>query len=1077
MQIIPIADVENEMTMFQQSSLSVSTASMRRQDERRKRQSKHTPAPQPATVLSAETMNGLTQSAEPGQLDIFGMDELALVFPDMMVRNTRLNEEDPVEHLSDPVSQLLKDHVAQLPKPVTLSAQGDDHLLAQQLKTRQKVLPLMTASLESELLQQAGLWPNPLRYGELTEYPRCMNLERCVATLFPLRGAPPQGLILMSFMYEHEMEVFRHSGTAPMEPRPCVLCCRKHVASFILSLRPNMKRVDEVDGGFVCQVVRNLVDCEGGYSSVHTFQPALDRWEGLVSPVVGFNTFCLRVVSDPAQGGRLRVDQSALIWRKPPPLRARVGETVQDFRLRVAQQAGRCSRGISEVQEAQNARQLHEVFELSQTVLRVTQAYQLSGQRLDSLPLSEQKWMAWAARTVGLQNQNLSPELTRYWDLLSHPPCLALVLACCFWCDTRNTKEIRVRLLSKVIPQPCQTRRFSVLIDSIFGVTKRKKKGTAAQRKAKQKATDEVEVKTSRALPAAQRKLMEDVTLCRQWLMLSVLGLMPAVGVRARPSFRQTVAVLKHCERDHFHQFEETLVKVPYLCIFAVREYLCHVVETCPQVQESLGLLFDWHGMARITRQTMDTVRGVLSAREKAGAPLDDESRVRMFFEALGSPGVDAECSAAHSLVLSIGYQRQRPKLMRILHTCIRGRKGKFTPETEADAKPPDLGLPLEKLKFMEEWLSRLNPAHHSLELDVWPYLGGLGVPRAAVVRATQICNRHDEERMGKRALRTALSDFCEAFPQSMYALQALCCLWNQRDHPRSYELPHHYRVNQAKALRERFNLPEGSPLPRHRVVLYYCKVCNNIYSILRQKKACLTPAQLQAESAGWVSHLRKLAKQGVVLGPEGPVWFPNDEYGMRDAQKDDRTGELFCKRNRRNGYTFCREQPLEVYPILGKVIELRSGRCYCLCPGRGCGMVMEMDAVNNRFTERGMLCSWCSARLNGQELHQLLTESRVAHGTKFKCIECGHPCHESRAHIYGPNLVVCANHHSKRLAYAVGQARPTSRKEMMAVIVQMHEVFRKEKAEREAGRNKWNLGRSRAASHSKPSYSYFAAM
>lgn len=1075
-QLMEISNVTDTLTLFDAvGTASVSTAARDVQEEVEKQKALKKKTMQPASVVlpHLQVNDWVPSETPPDSLKVFSMGDMLKAFPCMTVRGEKLVTQEHDQHIKDPVNRILKQHVAQLEKPVTKGTNLSPQMLGQLLRTRQKRLPLMTAAMESELLQEAGTFSVPGKPGLVRTYAPCKRGEDCVARRDHMLHGPKGGFVLMGFMYEEEYNHFMETGTGPMEPRACVLCLRAHVTSYILSLRHHFKRVDEVEGGFVCHCVRNLVDQPGGYNSVDVFRPSPHRWEGLVDPIAAYNVSKLVARK---RNQRWMVDQSAMVWQKPEVPKPLLAESVQSFRKRVAQAVGRGPLG-STAQTRQVVKQWHAAVDLPEIVLRA----------------EDDRLKAWAGHLLRLDAsfmKEISPSqrskshvdvlwpFAKYYSPLFHEPGINRVHECCFWNDTRNVKDQMVHLLSKVIPQPCQTRRFSDMLGRLFGIPK-------AQIQQLVKGVPGVLQK----VVCTKTKSMvreEEVSTARHWVTVSLFGTLPQANQRLPIALIR--CVVNHLVSKGDHMMDGALVGSDGVCTFGLREYLCYAVESCPQTKECLKRLFDWDKFARISREAMDEIRALVAPAKTA----------LEFFECLMSEEVKKVCRTRHGQVLEVAYQRQRASLMSILHTCIRGRQGKFVVHATEDQEPDvKYTLPRETIEVLVDWFDRLDLRTCTLETDVWPFLPYLGVPERVASEILDICSRYDNERMGKRELRAILNQFNVTHGECMYAIQSVCCLWKDAEFPRFYPLPLHMIENQLDALRTRFGLPHDAPVPAHRVVLHYCPVCDKIYSIFREftdpKGGMEAEGMLKAAAVLYPVEtpfsLKQKKKRNQRNKSKGKSYVsagtrscqPTDEYGVVGAQRDYRTGQLYCLKNNVCGFRKCRDQPLLEIPLLGRVLELKSGKCVMLCPQKGCGIATEINAKRGNFTERGLSCSLCTLRQNAEVLQKALLAFNMTDCKGYQCAVCGNSCHATRAYVYPQGLVLCSTHHSARLSrYLVThflskwrddnseEPRPQTPQQWCKVIVAFIARLEEEKLLRDSKRMKFQLAQSRLRTRSK---------
>lgn len=214
------------------------------------------------------------------------------------------------------------------------SRQIDTETIQQQLREKRLELQIQTASLESELLAQAGEFAG-------FRYPACMNgIDACVAAKGTIPGMNGEkGIVLMGFMFQSELNEFKRTKRVPFHgERPCVLCCRCHPARVTLAMRSIMMRgaegllrpaaAYEKKAIQVVQCYRNLENLPGGYYREYMFHSHVN--EPTIDPIVKLNQERLRAYKD-ATTGRWIIDQSALVFDKPVAPIPTIGENLNSF--------------------------------------------------------------------------------------------------------------------------------------------------------------------------------------------------------------------------------------------------------------------------------------------------------------------------------------------------------------------------------------------------------------------------------------------------------------------------------------------------------------------------------------------------------------------------------------------------------------------------------------------------------------------------------------------------------------------------------------------------------------------------
>ena len=198
------------------------------------------------------------------------------------------------------------------------------------LRRKRLRVPLHTAEHESQLLgQHAGSW-NTEGLGWRT-FPPCCYGNQCIGFESPgLIAGLTERVVFMRAMSPEEWMNLITTGTQPEGTGPCVLDGRLHTTRYAckarMGLRPNHTLQSE-EPEAVYQMWRNLMNEPGGYCDRYIFIPQEN--EILIDPIVAFHSSPLSATRLP--NGMWRVNQEAMVWKKPVLLERGVGESVQNF--------------------------------------------------------------------------------------------------------------------------------------------------------------------------------------------------------------------------------------------------------------------------------------------------------------------------------------------------------------------------------------------------------------------------------------------------------------------------------------------------------------------------------------------------------------------------------------------------------------------------------------------------------------------------------------------------------------------------------------------------------------------------
>ncbi len=239
-------------------------------------------------------------------------------------------------HLS---AMMLRMPAAKLTLEITGHSPGPGDL-SRMLQDNRVLLPLVTASFESEQLGESGRHVDT--DGKTRTFPPCIANRECRGMIDPIRmlpilsppldsatkALPATRRVLQSFMYEHQLRVFRTSNVAPKEAGYCILCLRANATTIVLARRGNPDAT-AIAPGLIVQYSRAIPNVPGGYMSEYLLTREGGKDDGLADCMPMYRPNLLYWYRN-AQG-RWMVDQSAQVWKPPATSSPRIGETLGNF--------------------------------------------------------------------------------------------------------------------------------------------------------------------------------------------------------------------------------------------------------------------------------------------------------------------------------------------------------------------------------------------------------------------------------------------------------------------------------------------------------------------------------------------------------------------------------------------------------------------------------------------------------------------------------------------------------------------------------------------------------------------------
>ena len=592
-----------------------------------------------------------------------------------------------------------------------------------------------------------------------------------------------------------------------------------------------------------------------------------------------------------------------------------------------------------------------------------------------------------------------------------------LLQQCCFWTSPRGRQDVLVHVLSKALPQRCQTRVFVKVV----------------------------------------LKLMDKHERCRtllyQCLACSLLGNYEHVQSALQGSEqRRAIYEMMNSNQVQGHPFEAIFKHTGEIMIFCLREYMIVTIEDDPIFAAHVNQLFDWHTFKTATFAFMDQVRRCVRIGTNGSVTINR--------------ALKDVARRACKTVLAIAYQRRRDPFIRIAHTGVPRQKGALVhpdaaeetdddsdqdlnsdsdeDETMAAPDPVDMlygandtrvvmalansieqetavahsrkrrvvdqsaPVPPLHMRFMYDWLSRLDVTQMQPEMHLYPYLQAWNMHPEAIQHIRRLQHRYDYLRAGKNETQRVMACVSEAFPYSAALFKTICSVWRRHAAVQCYDLPAFYLERQLAAIRERFALPPEAPVPVDCLFFWYCRVCRGVYSL--------------------VNSFNRVYKRSY-------------QYGYRDMLVDYMTGTVYCKRKHVSGSAACETAPLVQLFIAGRVIWFRQ-KALMLCPQPECGMIMVLDPLRCAYNEYGYACSVCTDKLIAAQRKALTKDKPTVGLPELACELCQKRLKPAVAFLYPHDIVLCQKHHHPLLARMFTGSHPPTRSQ---IIEAMHDFNKKQ--------------------------------
>lgn len=1045
--------------------------------------------------------------------------------------------------------QSLTSHLQSNRYIIPTRADVDSRSVVDLMMSQKAYLPVFTVAHENELLQESGFFMHPAT-GQYYNFPPCKMGEECIGRIACIRGynttVSGKGPILTMAMTPSEYARFLKTRQAPLVSRDCILDCRHHAQDMVLGTRANAPLVT-VDPMAAFQIYRNLCDEAGGYQRKYMLLPETDRFEGIFEAMAELRLSLLEIRRQgPEVRGRARVVQDAMVYQEPIVLEAEIGESREDFQKR--------SKAYHREYERQSEAQQDERLKMKDPRRALLRVYPLADEM--SLSLSSfrglyQRFLVMyteAQRSTSGINAEQAYELCVTIDSYIHnhdtaidpvPPsdfretvCEdtirdmdRLLVRCCFWADTKGKNDKLVHIMCKLLPQPCQTRKFH-----------------------------QVCTRYMESSPTIQRDVV-------QWIVCAMLGNYRNIEHSHRPEVVARSEIYYLYRAALPPRWRDLVNRSPDFVVFCLRLYLIHCVEEHPVLLRNVSTLFSWTRFKEVVMDVMYKSRNIImppllaAAAARPGGAVDwltPEADAKWVKE------LNAVCNVGKQAILRTSYQRQRRPLIYDFFNVCRAFVKKDNP-------PPDI---IERLKSdaryidpthvepLERLVKMIDPLNMHITRDIILVFEAFGLSKQALIALINLNCAYERDHAGKRVIGFALRHVIGRYPYAFALFAAFCRLWRAHQWIQIRPLPLHYTQNQVRALQERYNIEDSKAIPKEDTEFVFCEGCRGVYSLVTSgrlpHKAC---TKHNAQNCGLCnkeyeygyncvlmdfetdkifcskSHdLRPAREVHDVLvetsdplafvcwvrpgsAPESKQYYDPEEENKSDNEADDTDDDEHKRKRHKKGRKVdeahvplpkgvlplgiemdletllapgkmasaaapvrVERQELTTIPLIGQLVVIEK-RVIFLCPQKGCGRVAEYNAESSWYNERGFSCRNCSDHFRLQQRRRLHNAHIRPSVHQNICAICNLPIKNSKeAFCYPPDLVLCRKHHSAEMAKGVATVinilkvsqRPVTSAIIVKHMVRIRDLIQAEYTQRNAKRNQKKLAASRQKTRSK---------
>jgi hypothetical protein len=307
--------------------------------------------------------------------------------------------------------------------------------------------------------------------------------------------------------------------------------------------------------------------------------------------------------------------------------------------------------------------------------------------------------------------------------------------------------------------------------------------------------------------------------------------------------------------------------------------------------------------------------------------------------------------------------------------------------------------------KLVQYFCSLYDPDTNQMEIleHACVALSLLGASTRALQLHRELAKKMQTGKGTRIAWLTELRRLRAGYPYTYNLLQAVACTWHRYTDLRRYTLPHHYVVNQLRALAQLYSggvpderilssEPDAIPkiVPMRPCFMAVCRVCLQIYSIVRR------PERRRSKKAKPEEEEEKKTRRKTVT-----------THGYSEVSVDLATGHIYCTNEKTVAHESCSAQPLAQINMIGCEVYLK-GSLYVLCPQPGCGQLAVLEMGSANYTSYGLMCHSCSL---ARESELLAATSGRVHATlqrlrRFNAKSSGAAAYRSRTTLTALELI-----------------------------------------------------------------------
>ena len=359
------------------------------------------------------------------------------------------------------------------------------------------------------------------------------------------------------------------------------------------------------------------------------------------------------------------------------------------------------------------------------------------------------------------------PECNKSMHEGALPDVVSELMKCTYWNETKNKMHPIVHLLCKALPQRCQIRNLREIISNYC------------------KQCDKV------------YDFMSKTVLC------SILG---AYSHSEKIlNWRARIVVIRrfvYSPPNRAQMQEWLFTGYQHFLFYVIKEFLTYSIKLIPSLYAEIRETYKWDIFESCVRKAMDAVRENM------------ETNIMM------SANISGWLQNAEPMLMNINKQQLgnlfRPQRMSFTQTILSMCERL---DEQNDKPKPYLEFPKEYCTLMRDMAKR-EPRRRDVPVEWLRYFG----VKKNIIDTLSNIQKHYHQNTFRADVRKVMNNVGRYDFECIRELFKM--FWQVHHQVRVFPLPKHYYVSQIRALRRRYEIPDGVPLPDDVGTVYACLAC-----------------------------------------------------------------------------------------------------------------------------------------------------------------------------------------------------------------------------------------------------------